>query len=173
VTDETPRHALGLRWHGSPPSPGSEAPVVVTGVFDVLHAGHVRFLTWAASKDLPLYVGVEDDERVRHWKGPDRPIHTVAERAEVLAALRPVAKVFVVVGDPSACSFEDYVDLLRPIRPAALAITAGDVHAEAKRAGAKALGAECWEFPFEKGYSTTAILRRLGLAPPNPARPKS
>ena len=41
------------------------AAVVVTGAFDVLHPGHVGFLIWAA-RGRPFYVGVEDDERVRH-----------------------------------------------------------------------------------------------------------
>lgn len=142
------------------------APVVVTGVFDVLHPGHVRFLTWAAAKARPLYVGVEDDARVRHWKGPGRPLHTVAERAEVLACLKPVGKVFYVLGHPAVCGPEDYVRLLGSIGAAALAITAGDPHAQAKRAGAAALGAECWEFPFEVGHSTSALLGRLGWFPP-------
>ncbi|MHB1446378.1 MAG: adenylyltransferase/cytidyltransferase family protein [Acidimicrobiales bacterium] len=160
--------ALSLRWYGGPPPRPGVEPVVVTGTFDLLHPGHVRFLTWAAAKARPLYVGVEDDARVRHWKGPGRPLHTLAERAEVLAALRPVAKVFYVLGDPQACGPDDYVKLLRPIGAAALAITAGDAHAAAKRAGASALGVECWEFPLEVGHSTSTLLGRLGWAPAGP-----
>ncbi|HZT67352.1 MAG TPA: adenylyltransferase/cytidyltransferase family protein [Acidimicrobiales bacterium] len=164
------RAPLSLRWYGGPPPTPTVAPVVVTGVFDVLHPGHVRFLTWAAAKARPVYVGVEDDARVRHWKGPGRPVHTLAERAEVLAALRPVTKVFYILGDPAECGFADYVELLRPIGPGALAITTGDPYAEAKRVGATALGAELWRFPFEVGHSTSALLGRLGWSPPRPDR---
>ena len=137
---ETPRSQLSLRWYGGPPPRQPVAPVVVTGVFDILHPGHVRFLTWAAARGRPLYVGVEDDGRVRHWKGPSRPIHTLAERAEVLSALKPVSMVFYILGDPTICEGADYVRLLCQIGPGGLAFTAGDPHAEAKRVGAAALG---------------------------------
>jgi len=157
---ETPRSPLSLRWYGGPPARHEVAPVVVTGAFDILHPGHVRFLTWAAARGRPLYVGVEDDARVRRWKGPSRPLHTVAERAEVLSALKPVSMIFYILGDPTVCEGDDYVILLRQIGPAALAFTAGDPHAAAKRGGAAALGADCLEFPFEVGHSTSSLLDR-------------
>ena len=158
---ETIRSPLSLRWYGGPPPRQPVAPVVVTGVFDILHPGHVRFLTWAAAQGRPLYVGTEEDARVRHWKGPTRPVHTLAERAEVLSALKPVSMVFYILGDPTICESADYVRLLHQIGPAALAFSTGDPHAEAKRVGAAALGAECWEFPFEVGHSTSSLLDRV------------
>ena len=89
---------------------------VVTGVFDILHVGHVRYLGAVAARGLPLVVGVEDDPRVRAWKGPSRPFNPAAERAEVLAALRAVTGVFIVTGPPEAHGPEDYIDLLAPMR---------------------------------------------------------
>jgi D-glycero-beta-D-manno-heptose 1-phosphate adenylyltransferase len=151
-----------LRWYGDPPPRQQNPPVVVTGVFDILHPGHVRFLTWAAAQGRPLYVGVEDDARVRHWKGPNRPLHTLAERAEVLSSLRPVSNVFCILGDPRICEGADYVRLIRSMNPGALAFSAEDPHADAKRAGAVALAADCWEFPFEVGHSTSSLINRLG-----------
>ena len=62
--------------------------VVVTGVFDLLHVGHLRFLQAARALGSRLVVGVESDERVRRWKGPDRPIQTQEDRCELLSALR-------------------------------------------------------------------------------------
>ena len=47
---------------------------VVTGVFDILHVGHVRYLGAVAARGLPLVVGVEDDPRVRAWKGPSAAV---------------------------------------------------------------------------------------------------
>jgi cytidyltransferase-like protein len=136
--------------------------VVVTGVFDIVHAGHVRFLVWARAKARPLYVGLEADARVAHWKGDGRPLNPLALRAEVMAALRPVDAVFLIEGPPEATDPEDYVSLLRPLGPAALAFTEGDVYAEAKRQGAAALGADAWEFPAQPGLSTSAVVERMG-----------
>ena len=152
---------LSLRWWMHPPGHGDLAPTVVTGVFDVLHAGHVRFLTWARHRGRPLYVGIEDDERVAALKGPDRPINGVEERAEMLAALRPVDAVFVISGPPALVGPVAYVELLRPLRPAVYAVTAGDLFADAKRQGAEALGASLLVFPQQQGLSTSAVLERL------------
>lgn len=135
---------------------------VVTGVFDILHVGHVRFLSTVAERGLPLVVGVEDDERVRAWKGPTRPLNTAIERAELLAALRAVAGVFIVTGPPEAHGPEDYIDLFAPIEPGALAHTAGDPHAGGRCAAAALLGAECWELPAIPGRSTTRIVNAAG-----------
>jgi bifunctional ADP-heptose synthase (sugar kinase/adenylyltransferase) len=127
---------------------------VVTGVFDILHVGHVRYLGAVAARGLPLVVGVEDDPRVRAWKGPTRPVNPAA----VLAALRFVTGVFIVTGPPEAHGPEDYIDLLAPMRPGALAHTAGDPHAGARAAAAAILGAECWEMEAIPGRSTTRIV---------------
>ncbi|WP_067825545.1 adenylyltransferase/cytidyltransferase family protein [Actinomadura kijaniata] len=148
-------HRLSAAWAGARPS---GRPVVVTGVFDLLHVGHVRYLAEVAARGLPVAVGIEDDERVRAWKGPTRPVNTAAERAEVMAALRSVAGVFVISGPPDAAGWRDYVGLLAPMEPAALAFTAGDPHTEAKRLGAEALGAEAWEFGLTEARSTSAML---------------
>ncbi|HZU71777.1 MAG TPA: adenylyltransferase/cytidyltransferase family protein [Acidimicrobiales bacterium] len=156
---EAPR--LSLTWWVRPPARPAPAPVVVTGVFDVLHAGHVRFLTWARARARPLLVGLEADARVQHWKGPGRPLNPLALRAEVMAALRPVDGVFLIDGPPEATAPEDYVTLLAGLGPAALAFTAGDPHTGAKRQGAAALGIEAWEFPTQAGLSTSAVVERL------------
>ncbi len=151
---------LSMRWWGPPPRETEVGGVVVTGVFDILHAGHVRFLTWAANRGRPLYVGLEDDDRVRAMKGRSRPINSLSDRAEVIASLRSVAGVFVISGPPAANSPLDYVDLLASVNTAAIAFTAGDPHADAKRAGGAALDADVWEFPFEVGYSSSAVIGR-------------
>jgi D-glycero-beta-D-manno-heptose 1-phosphate adenylyltransferase len=60
------------------------------GCFDLLHAGHVRYLEAAAAEADVLIVGINDDESVRRLKGEGRPILTAAHRAELVAALRAV-----------------------------------------------------------------------------------
>ena len=137
--------------------------MLVTGVFDLMHVGHVRFLTAAREAGSSLVVGVEDDARVRAWKGPDRPVVPDQERAEVLAALKAVDGVFLVHGDPAVNSPYAYVDLLAPLRPSVLAYTQGDRFTEQRRAGAEKMGAEPYEIPFVPGRSTSLILQHLGI----------
>ncbi|WP_159944561.1 MULTISPECIES: adenylyltransferase/cytidyltransferase family protein [unclassified Nocardiopsis] len=163
-TDSThePGAALRTRWIEHP---GDLArPAVVTGAFDVLHVGHVRFLRAIADRGLPLVVGVESDERVRAWKGPGRPVNPAEERAETIAALGCVRGAFVIEGSPEIVDWASYADALRPLAPAALAYTAGDRYTQAKVRGAAALGAQAWELPFTPGRSTTAALGRLAHA---------
>lgn len=64
------------------------------GCFDLLHAGHVRYLQAAAAEADRLVVAVNDD-RTASLKGAGRPILRAAERAEIVAALRGVDYVIV------------------------------------------------------------------------------
>jgi D-beta-D-heptose 7-phosphate kinase/D-beta-D-heptose 1-phosphate adenosyltransferase len=57
------------------------------GCFDILHAGHVRYLTKAKKGKRCLIVGLNSDRSIRRIKGPQRPINEQQYRAEVLAAL--------------------------------------------------------------------------------------
>ena len=157
-THETAR-PLSALWFQRPEP--LERPVVVTGVFDVLHVGHVRFLRSIAERGLPLVVGIESDERVRSWKGPGRPVNPAEERAETIAALACVTGSFVIEGPPAVTDWAAYAELLRPLAPAALAFTAGDRYTQAKIRGADAIDAQAWELPFTPGRSTTAALGRL------------
>src|SRR5215475_5297889 len=61
--------------------------VLTNGCFDLLHPGHVRYLDQAKSLGDHLIVAINSDRSVRELKGPDRPILSENERAEVLAAL--------------------------------------------------------------------------------------
>jgi rfaE bifunctional protein nucleotidyltransferase chain/domain len=80
------------------------------GGFDLLHAGHVRYLEAARREADRLIVAVNDDDSVRAHKGRDRPILTAADRAELVAALRAVDYV-VIFHEPT-------VDpLLRVLKP--------------------------------------------------------
>jgi D-glycero-beta-D-manno-heptose 1-phosphate adenylyltransferase len=89
--------------------------VLANGCFDVLHAGHVRYLQAARREGDMLIVAVNSDSSMRGLKGPGRPILTAADRAELVAALAAVD--YVVVFDEA-----DVRSLLRELRP--------DVHAK-------------------------------------------
>lgn len=64
--------------------------VFTNGCFDIVHAGHVRYLAWAREQGDALIVGLNADDSVRRLKGPDRPFIPFEDRARVLAALRSV-----------------------------------------------------------------------------------
>lgn len=64
--------------------------VFTNGCFDILHAGHVRYLTAAKSLGDVLIVGLNTDESVRALKGESRPVNNQKDRAEVLLGLKAV-----------------------------------------------------------------------------------
>jgi rfaE bifunctional protein nucleotidyltransferase chain/domain len=61
--------------------------VFTNGCFDILHAGHIRYLAAARSKGDLLVVGLNSDESVKIIKDPHRPIMNQEQRAEILAGL--------------------------------------------------------------------------------------
>jgi rfaE bifunctional protein nucleotidyltransferase chain/domain len=154
--------ALQLEWFAAPVQ-GTGA-TVCTGVFDLLHIGHVRFLSSARELGGRLIVGIEDDARVEARKGRSRPLVPERERAEVLGALRAVDGVFVVHGPPDVRDAAAYARLLAPLRPAALALTVGDSAELGKRAAAERLGARVVLLPLVKQRSTSALVQRAVLA---------
>ena len=136
--------------------------VVVTGVFDLLHIGHLRFLESARRLGDALIVGVESDERVRRWKGPNRPIQTEDDRMELLRALRVVDEVFLITGERIDPTY--YADLLLPFHASFLAVTADDPFLEQKREAMSAIGVEARVVtPRIENYSTTHLVQLLGL----------
>ena len=136
--------------------------VVVTGVFDLLHVGHLRFLQAARALGSRLVVGVESDARVRRWKGPDRPIQTQEDRCELLSALRVVDDVFIIEGERVEPDY--YVEVLRPLHARYLAVTADDPFLEAKRDAMADIGVELRVvIPRIENYSTSHLITLLGI----------
>lgn len=64
--------------------------VFTNGVFDLMHAGHVDYLTKARALGDVLIVGLNADESVRRIKGDTRPITPESERSVVLSSMKPV-----------------------------------------------------------------------------------
>lgn len=64
--------------------------VFTNGCFDILHAGHVRYLAQAKTRGDKLVVGLNNDDSITRLKGADRPVNTLEERATVLTALAAV-----------------------------------------------------------------------------------
>lgn len=89
----------------------SGAKIVFTnGCFDILHAGHVRYLKQAKTMGDYLIVGLNADEAVSRLKGQERPINGQEDRAEVLSALSSVDFVVVFEEDTAV----DIVDKIKP-----------------------------------------------------------
>ena len=84
--------------------------VLANGCFDLLHVGHVRYLEAARRLGDVLFVGVNGDAAVTRLKGPGRPLMPAAERAEIVAALRPVDHVVVFDEDTA----DRLVEAVRP-----------------------------------------------------------
>lgn len=80
--------------------------VFTNGCFDVLHAGHTRYLGFARSRGDALIVGVNDDASVKRLKGPTRPVNPLEDRMEVLAALEMVDAVVPFGDDTPAALIE-------------------------------------------------------------------
>lgn len=84
--------------------------ILANGCFDLIHAGHVRYLMGAKSLGGTLLVALNSDEQVRKLKGEGRPIIAQDERAEILAAFRCVDAV-TIFDEPTVT---EIIRLLRP-----------------------------------------------------------
>jgi rfaE bifunctional protein nucleotidyltransferase chain/domain len=129
--------------------------VFTNGVFDLLHPGHIRYLSAARALGDLLLVGVNSDRSVQANKGPDRPITPAAERAEILAALACVDGVVVFDEDTPH-------EIIAAIQPDVL-VKGADWAADAivGRDVVEARGGKVVRVPVESGYSTTAIVARI------------
>jgi len=84
--------------------------VTTNGCFDLLHAGHIKYLTDAAALGDLLVVGINSDASVSRLKGPDRPIQNEIDRALLIWSLKMVDYAFIFPeNDPTA-----FLEVLRP-----------------------------------------------------------
>jgi len=133
-----------------------EKIVFTNGCFDLLHAGHVRYLEKAKALGNRLIVGLNDDESVRALKGKGRPLQPAEERAAIIAALESVDLVVVFAELTSA-------GLLEEIRPEVF-VKGGDYTLETlnavERETVQKHGGEIVILPL-LGPSTTELIERI------------
>jgi len=134
--------------------------VLVGGCFDILHIGHVRFLSEAKRMGDYLVVLLESDQRVRALKGEKRPVFIQKERAEMLSALKSVDLVVLL---PMLETDRDYLNLIKRIKPDVIAVTENDPLIEKKRWQAKEAGGELRKVSLTKTFSTSKLARLLGV----------
>lgn len=125
--------------------------VFTNGCFDILHAGHVRYLEMSKSFGDLLIVGLNSDDSVKRLKGEERPINTQEDRAYLLSALESVDYVVI---------FEDDTpyNLIKLIKPNIL-VKGGDY--EGKEVVGSDIAEELKLVEFVDGKSTTNIIKKI------------
>lgn len=129
--------------------------VFTNGCFDLLHRGHVAYLSDAKALGDVLIVGLNDDHSVRRLKGPKRPLMPLEDRAAILAALIMVDYV---------CPFSEDTPqaMLTRLRPDIL-VKGGDytVDQVIGRDIVEETGGRVMILPLHNGCSTTGIIQRI------------
>jgi len=139
----------------------SKGRIVLTGgCFDILHIGHVRFLSEAKEMGDYLVVLLESDKNVKKLKGKKRPLFIQKERAEMLSALRNIDLIVLL---PMMEDDSDYLNLVMKIKPDIIAATEDDPHIEKKRLQAKEVGGELKIISLTKTFSTSRLAKILGV----------
>jgi D-beta-D-heptose 7-phosphate kinase/D-beta-D-heptose 1-phosphate adenosyltransferase len=125
--------------------------IFTNGCFDILHAGHVRYLETAKSYGDVLILGLNSDRSVSILKGEGRPINTQLDRAYILAALEAVD--YVVIFDD-----ETPYDLIKAVKPHIL-VKGGDY--EGKQVIGQDIADELKLVQFVDGKSTTKTIEKI------------
>jgi len=125
--------------------------IFTNGCFDILHAGHVRYLETAKSYGDVLILGLNSDRSVNALKGEGRPINTQMDRAYILAALEAVD--YVVVFDE-----DTPYDLIKAVKPHVL-VKGGDY--KGKKVVGQDIADELKLVQFVDGKSTTRTIEKI------------
>lgn len=147
--DQIERYAAALRAAG-------RRIVFTNGCFDILHAGHVRYLAAARALGDCLVLGLNSDASVRRLKGETRPVNDENDRAEVVGGLKSVDAVVIFDEDTAE-------NLIAKVRPAVYA-KGGDYTPETlpEARVVESYGGEVAFIPLVAGKSTTNIIRKAG-----------
>ncbi len=132
-----------------------EKIVFTNGCFDLLHLGHVDYLEKARNLGDRLVIGLNTDDSVSRFKGPERPLQDQTSRARILAALQFVDLVVFFNEDTP-------LNLISELLPNIL-VKGSDYLAE-NIVGAdvvKKAGGKVETIDFVPGYSTTRIVEKI------------
>lgn len=134
---------------------GGQKVVFTNGCFDILHAGHVRYLAKARSYGDCLVLGLNTDASVQRIKGPSRPINNQVDRAEVAGALKSVDYV-VFFDEPTA------EELIQEVHPDVY-VKGGDYTLETLPEGRIVLGygGSVELVKLVEGRSTTNVIAKI------------
>lgn len=132
--------------------------VLTSGTFDIIHIGHAQYLEAASRFGDFLVVGVDSDEKVRRKKGENRPVVHEEERLRMLSHLRSVDLLTLKQAD------DPHWQLVRIVNPHTLIATEGTYTDEEVSTLENAFVDRVVVLPPQATTSTTARLRRLGIA---------
>ncbi|TDQ08346.1 D-glycero-beta-D-manno-heptose 1-phosphate adenylyltransferase [Pedobacter metabolipauper] len=129
--------------------------VFTNGCFDLIHPGHIAYLTEAASLGDVLVIGVNTDQSVKKLKGEHRPINNEFSRTQLLSAMFFVDAVVLFNEDTP-------LELINSVEPDVL-VKGGDYRIETIVGASETLqrGAEVKVLDFLPGYSSTAIIEKI------------
>lgn len=134
--------------------------VFATGIFDLLHIEHIRFLEAARNQGQSLIVGIESDTRVKQLKGPGRPIMNQAERKQMLEALNCVDEVIIL--PEKFNSDEEYEKILLSVRAAVYAVSENSPFMENKKRICRRAGVKLMVVNrYNPEYSTTKLINKI------------
>lgn len=125
--------------------------IFTNGCFDILHAGHVKYLEEAKSYGDTLILGLNSDESVSKLKGSSRPINSEDDRAYILASLEAVDYVVKFYGDTP-------YELIKTVQPHIL-VKGGDY--EGKEVIGQDIAEELRLVQFVDGKSTTKTIEKI------------
>ena len=128
--------------------------VFTNGCFDILHKGHVTYLTFARNQGDALVVALNTDESVKANKGDGRPIHDQEDRAYVLGSLRAVDYV-IYFGD------KEPKDVVAQILPNVLVKGSDWAHYVSGREVVEANGGRVVLADMVEGRSTTGTIEKI------------
>jgi len=131
--------------------------VFTNGCFDILHLGHIDYLSKAADLGNILIVGLNSDKSIKKIKGDKRPITNELSRSKILASLNFVSTVILFDEDTP-------YNLIKIINPDIL--VKGSDYTPEKIIGCdiiKAKEGEVVTIDFLDGYSTTSIIEKIKL----------
>ncbi len=127
------------------------------GCFDLLHIGHLKYLQEAKRLGDLLIIGLNSDASVKKLKGPERPIQSQDERAEILSSLEFVDYIIIFPEQ----SVEKYLLELKPN----IYVKGGDYNPETinqeERKVILSYDGEIKFIPFVEGKSTSKIIERI------------
>ena len=131
--------------------------VFTNGCFDILHSGHVSYLTTAREKGDVLIVGINNDQSIKRLKGLSRPINSLENRMKVLSGLSCVDHVISFGSQKN----DTPVDLIKLIKPDVFVKGADYLHKKLPEEKLlRRLGAEIFFLPFVPDQSTTLIINK-------------
>ena len=125
------------------------------GVFDILHEGHIKILSQAASFADVLIIGVNSDASVKRLKGNERPVNNQQSRSLILASLIMTDAVIVFDEDTP-------YNLIKSIMPDVL-VKGGDYTYQTVVGADEVManGSRVEIIPLEEGFSTTGIIAKI------------